>query len=194
MSRSVLVHGLSYGHDNSSLEAFIKQLNREVTHGIAVIGRHTTPDELRRLHDSGVRGIRLDLYSENATHNVRKQLDMLEFYAGIVAPFNWSVGFLQLEPSNWTRLSQLIPGLPVDVVVDHLALLKGRSMLSTGVKVSEQPGMEAVIQLLKGNNFWIKISAPYRISEDDPEYNDLKEVVRLLVNANPRRVVYGSDW
>jgi len=194
VTKSVLVHGLSYGHDNSSLESFIQQLDQGVTRGIAVIGRHTTDDELKRLHNCGVRGIRLDLYSEHAMRDLDKQLDMLKCYAEKVAPLNWSMGFLQLEPGNWAHLGKLIPNLPVDVVVDHQALLKSSSMLPADVTVAKQPGMEAILELMACGNFWIKISAPYRNSESDPHYDDLREVVRLLVDANPHRVVYGSDW
>lgn len=194
MTKSVLVHGLSYGHDNSSLEAFLSQLDPGVTRGIAVISRHTSDDELVRLHNCGVRGIRLDLYSEHAMRDLDKQLDMLTHYAERVAPFNWSIGFLQLEPENWAGLAKLIPSLPVDVVVDHQALLKSSSMLPADVTVVKQPGMQAILELLSCNNFWIKISAPYRNSQSDPHYDDLREVVRLLVDANPYRVVYGSDW
>jgi predicted TIM-barrel fold metal-dependent hydrolase len=165
-----------------------------VTRGIAVISRHVTDDELVRLHDCGIRGIRLDLYSEHAMRDLGKQLDMLKFYADRVVPLNWSIGFLQLEPSNWAQLSRLIPTLPVDVVVDHQALLKSRSMLPADITVADQPGMAAILELLAGGNFWVKISAPYRNSQEDPQYDDLQEVVRLLVDANPRRVVYGSDW
>lgn len=194
MTRSVLVHGLSYGHDNSSLEAFIQQLGPDVTRGVAVIHRHTTDDELKRLDCRGVRGIRLDLYSEHAMRDLDKQLDMLKHYAERIAPYNWSLGFLQLEPGHWAQLAKLIPSLPVDVVVDHQALLKSSSMLPTDVPVTKQPGMEAILKLLKSGNFWIKISAPYRNSESNPHYDDLHEVIRLLVDANPYRVVYGSDW
>lgn len=188
------MHGLSYGHDNSSLEAFIQQLGPDVTRGVAVLGRHTTDNELKRLNSCGVRGIRLDLYSEHAMRDLNKQLDMLRYYAERIAPYKWSMGFLQLEPGHWAPLAKLIPDLPVDVVVDHQALMKSSSMLPTNVPVAAQPGMEAILELLKCGNFWIKISAPYRNSESDPHYDDLHEVVRLLIDANPHRVVYGSDW
>jgi predicted TIM-barrel fold metal-dependent hydrolase len=39
----------------------------------------------------------------------------------------------------------------------------------------------------------MKLSAPYRVSED-PSYDDMKPLVRALVDANPNRVLYGSDW
>lgn len=67
-------------------------------------------------------------------------------------------------------------------------------MLPSDVEVSNQSGMEAILRLLKGNNFWVKISAPYQNSQEYPGYDDLRELVRLLVDANPRRVVFGSDW
>lgn len=185
---------MSYGHDNSSLEAFIRQLSQEVTRGIAVINRHTTDEELHRLHDCGVRGIRLDLYHDHAMRDLDKQMAMLSSYAQRIAPLGWSLGFLQLEPSHWEPLSRLIAELPVDVVVDHQALLKAKSMLPEGVTVADQPGMEAILRLLTSGNFWIKISAPYRASQLEPTYDDMREVVRLIVDANPRRVVYGSDW
>lgn len=80
-SKSVLVHGLSYGHDSSLLEAFIKQLDPDVTRGIAVMNRHTPDAQLQRFHDCGVRGIRLDLYHEQAMRDLDKQMEMLKFYA-----------------------------------------------------------------------------------------------------------------
>lgn len=190
----MLVHGLSYGHEGSSLEAFIKQLDPDVTRGIAVINRNTTDVELQRLHDCGVRGIRLDLYHEQAMRDLDKQIEMLRFYAQRVAPLGWSIAFLQLEPLHWEPLSRLIPELPVDVVVDHQALLKASSMLPADVTVAEQPGMEAMLRLLKCGNFWIKISAPYRSSQQKPDFNDMRELVRLLIDASSHRVVYGSDW
>jgi len=125
--------------------------------------------------------------------NLDKQIDMLKCYAERIAPFNWSIDFLQLEPWNWAHLAKLIPSLPVDVVVDNQALLKSSIMLPADMTVAKQPGMEAILGLMSCGNFWIKISAPYRDSESDPYYDDLREVVRLLVDANLHRVVYGSD-
>ena len=57
-----------------------------------------------------------------------------------------------------------------------------------------QPGFDAIISLLREGLLWVKLSAPYRVSELAPGYEDLKPVVRTLVGANPRRVLWGSDW
>lgn len=60
--------------------------------------------------------------------------------------------------------------------------------------VTCQPGLEDVIELVKSGALYIKLSAPYRISEQAPHYEDVKPLVRALVGANPRRVLWGSDW
>ena len=40
---------------------------------------------------------------------------------------------------------------------------------------------------------YVKISAPYRSSEL-PDYSDVAPVAKALIAANPRRILWGSDW
>lgn len=159
-----------------------------------MISKSTSDSEIEKLHECGIRGIRLDLYSEGAMHDLSKQEAMLKYYSERVRKWGWSMAFLQLEPHNWEPLSRLIPTLPVPIVTDHHALLKGQSMLPEGLPVLKQPGLEAILKMLKSGNFWIKLSAPYRSSEQAPHYEDMEALVRCLVAANPRRVLWGSDW
>ena len=194
MQYSVLVHGLSYGHDNSSLRAFLEQLDPARTRRVAVVNRQTSDVEIAQLHERGVRGIRLDLYAEQAMRDVDKQREMLSHYARRVSPWGWSCSFLQLEPSHWESLATVIPALPINIVVDHQALMKAPSMLPDGVTVQQQEGMAAIVQLLKCGNFWVKLSAPYRCSDASPGYDDMRDVVRVLVDANPQCLIWGSDW
>ena len=191
---SVLVHGLSYGHNSASLKAFMSQLDPAVTRGVAVINRQTSDAELADLHEHGVRGIRLDLYLESAMRDLEKQREMLMWYSERIKHLGWSVGFLQLEPRNWDGLATLIPKLPVNIVVDHHALMRGRSISEENASPLEQEGMATIVAMLKAGNFWVKLSAPYRCSEAAPHYDDMEEIVRHLVDANPRRLIWGSDW
>lgn len=175
------------------MKTFVSELGKEKTRGVAVIDRQTTDHQLEELLQCGVRGIRLDLYIEQAMRDAKKQKEMLIWYSDRIKHLGWSLGFLQLEPRNWHLLSEVIPTLPVHVVVDHYALMKAPSMLPAGMTVSEQEGMAAIVKLLKGGNFWVKLSAPYRCSEA-PLFDDMEELVKHLVRVNPRRVVWGSDW
>ena len=193
--RSVLVHGLSYGNDSTPIKLFLKDLDPAVTRGVAVIGAETSHAELQNLHDQGVRGIRLDFYSAGAMHNLEKQKEMLQYYADRIRPFGWSMGFLQLEPKNWESLAEIIPSLGVNVIVDHHALMKAPSMLAEGEDVMEQIGFRAILGLLaKADNFWVKLSAPYRCSSQTPGYDDMHALVRAFLDAKPKRLIWGSDW
>jgi hypothetical protein len=41
---------------------------------------------------------------------------------------------------------------------------------------------------------YVKISAPYRTSEKSPDFSDMAPLARLLVAANPDRILWGSNW
>lgn len=97
----------------------------------------------------------------------------------------------------------MVKNLATDLVADHFAGLRTKSLTNyiqrkaneteTDFDIYTQPGFAAVIELLQSGKLWVKLSAPYRVSED-PEYADMQPLVRALVEANPDRVVYGSDW
>ncbi|KAH6684796.1 hypothetical protein B0J14DRAFT_18993 [Halenospora varia] len=194
ITSSILTHGLSYGDDCSSLRSFIKRLGTSVTRGCAVINEQTTDDEIDELHASGTRGIRLDLYRYGAMVDLEKQKEVLQMYAQRIRAKGWFLEFLQINPTNWLPLGRIIPPLGVQVVTDHHGLLKARSMLPADVGVLRQPGFSEMTSLLETGSFWIKLSAPYRSSTKAPYYDDMKPIVLALVNANPRRVLWGSDW
>ena len=189
-----MTHGLSYGDDCSSLISFIETLGRAVTRGCAVINEETTDNEIDRLHQSGVCGIRLDLYRYGAMEDLEKQKKLLHLYADRVRSKGWFLEFLQINPANWAPLTASITSLGIHVVTDHHALLKARSMLPSSVEVLDQPGFAEITTLLKSGKFWIKLSAPYRSSLERPYYKDMEPIVLALVNANPHRVLWGSDW
>ena len=106
-----------------------------------MINEETSDAEIESLHNSGVRGIRLDLYGYNAMEDIDKQIHVLELYASRVGPKVWFLEFLQLNQANWAPLGKIIPSLAIQVVIDHHTLLKARSMLPVGVDVLSQPGL-----------------------------------------------------
>lgn len=202
ITHSVLTHGLSYGSDCSSLTTFLEELGTVCTKGISVIDPETTSiAELSRMHDAGVRGIRVNLYRYGAMHDLEKQKATLRAHARCIANFRgWTMAFTHVHPEFWAELCPVIESevaiRGIRLVTDHFALLKGASMLREDQASSPltQPGFEAIISLVRDGLLWVKISAPYRVSNLSPTFDDLKPLVRALVDANPRRILYGSDW
>ena len=120
-------------------------------------------------------------------------------YGERVASVGWGLSIYHPHPEYYPTLSPLIREIKTPVVIDHFGGLKTASLLKfMGIDTKDfdpktQPGMDAICSMLTDGCLWIKLSAPYRVSED-PTYQDMEPIVRTLVNANPDRVLYGSDW
>jgi len=50
-----------------------------------------------------------------------------------------------------------------------------------------------LLALLRSGKVYVKISAPYRISLE-PHYPDAAPLARAMIDANPDRIVWGTDW
>ena len=105
-------------------------------------------------------------------------------------------------PEFWRELApvveeQLVPA-GIRLVTDHFALRKGASMLGQEPNdenvARQQPGFKEILDLVRAGHLYVKISAPYRVNNQAPGYEDLKPLVRALVDANPQRALWGSDW
>ncbi|OJJ58092.1 hypothetical protein ASPSYDRAFT_204007 [Aspergillus sydowii CBS 593.65] len=203
LTNSVLTHGLTYGTDCTCLSSCISELGANVTRGIGVIDPKTvTPKQLQEMHDSGVRGIRVNLYHYSAMHDLELQKMVLREHAqAIKSQFPaWTMAFTHLHPEFWAELkpiiTQEIVPLGGRIVTDHFALLKGASMLPPKLKgdILLQEGFQDLLDLVRDGSLYIKISAPYRVSKEAPEFNDLRPLVRAFIDANPQQVLWGSDW
>lgn len=203
ITHSVLTHGLSYGADSSCLTTFTADLGRNITKGIAVIDPETvTPAELAEMHANGIRGIRVNVYEYNAMHDVELQKLALMAHARALEGHctGWNMAFTHTHPEFWGELKpvivQEIVPKGIFIVTDHFALLKGASMLPVECEgdVTRQEGFDDIMDLVRAGNLFVKISAPYRISTQAPEFADLKPLVRALFDANPRQLLWGSDW
>ncbi|KAK6815060.1 hypothetical protein RU639_008530 [Aspergillus parasiticus] len=202
-----IAHGLSYGPDCRSLLYYLKQFQGQAR-GICVLDLEAVSDELLDVyHAAGVRSVRLDLFRHKAMDNVQIQAELIEATSQRLAKWGrpgWSIQIQQPHLEFWPRLRDVVDRSPVPVVVDHFALIAGSSYrvndyvtnIQDGSYLAEGEciGLAALRETLRNGNLWMKISAPYRCSNLAPGYDDLRWLVRCFVDANPRRVVWGSDW
>jgi predicted TIM-barrel fold metal-dependent hydrolase len=152
--------------------------------GVAVIDDATSDAMLDDMHKVGIRGVRVNLesYGENDPAVVVRHL---RHAAERVARLGWHV-------QAYTNLAILAPladtimKLPVTLVVDHF----GRPKAAEGVT---QPGFAEFLALLTSGKIYVKISAPYRVSQL-PNYPDAAPIARAMITANPDRILWGSDW
>jgi predicted TIM-barrel fold metal-dependent hydrolase len=57
------------------------------------------------------------------------------------------------------------------------------------------PGFQALLELARGGNTWIKISGANRVSRGDlPPYDDVQPMAQALIAAAPQHIMWGTDW
>ncbi|MDP9962887.1 putative TIM-barrel fold metal-dependent hydrolase [Variovorax paradoxus] len=186
IDRAVVVQASPQGTDNGclldALEA-IGMAGREVR-GVAVVGEDVSRAELEALRSGGVRGLRVNLESHGHSNAVEARRKLL-----VQARLAADLGLHLQMYTNLGMVKAVAPTLkelPVPVVIDHFALASPRLG-------QDQDGLRQLSQLLESGRVYLKVSAPYRILERfDAEEG--RWLVRMLVDANPERLLWGTDW
>ena len=183
--RVVIVNPSVYGTDNSCTLDAAKRLGSSAR-AIAVIDEKTPDAALDEMDRVGVRGIRVNLETRGQTDPaLAHQL----FQAGverIKQRKNWHMQ-VYARLSVIEAIQDAIKAAPMPVVLDHFA----------GAKAAlgpAQPGFATVLQLLRSGVVYVKISGAYRSSILAPDYPDVVPLAQALIAANPRRILWGTDW
>jgi len=180
IERAVIVQPSVHGTDNKVTLDAIAGYGPDAR-GIAVVDTDVSERELQRLHDGGIRGVRLNLLFGGGVG-----LNALEPLAQRIADLGWHVQLL-LDARDLVNLAPRLRSLPVPVVVDHMGHMK------TGHGI-DHPGFQALLELARDGICWIKLSGNYRVSSDGPPYRDAIPFARALIEAAPQHMVWGTDW
>ena len=185
IERAVIVQPSVYGTDNSCTLDAIRQIGAS-SRGVAVIDDTITDAQLDAMHETGIRGIRLNLETgreENAPAAIR----LFRNAAGRMKRRNhWHIQ-IYTRPSIIAAIGDEVAASPVPVVFDHF----GGAQAALG---PNQPGFDALLALVQSGKAFVKLSAPYRASKLAPDYPDVAPLAKALVAANPARMLWGTDW
>jgi predicted TIM-barrel fold metal-dependent hydrolase len=181
VERAVIVQPSVYMTDNTRLLAALRESTDFPLRGIAVVNDRVTDEELRVMHEAGVRGLRVNLRVKNGASG-----DMAPQLARRIAPTGWHLQ-VRVDPKDFASARSLIETLPVDVVIDHI----GGVPAGKGLDGEE---FRMLLDLVSSGRCWVKLSAPMRMSEQEFPYSDVTPFVRALVAAAPDRMVWATDW
>ena len=183
VDRNVIVQATCHGADNSALVDALRAAG-ERARGVATVRAAVPDEELARLHEAGVRGVRFNF--------VRRLADPKPdaYYRGIVervAALGWHV-VVYFEAADLAERWSFLTSLPTTVVVDHM----GRPDVTRPV---EGPEFGLFLRLMRDHpQFWAKVSCPDRLTVTGPPYDDVVPFARAVVEAFPDRVLWGTDW
>jgi 2-pyrone-4,6-dicarboxylate lactonase len=183
LERTVFVQASGHGTDNRAMLAALEQAGVR-GRGVAVVAPHTPLADLQRMHKTGVRGVRLNLYTL-PDRRAGDVTDLLRAYERLVAPLGWHLQ-LFCTPHALLTLAPALERCSVPVVIDHMG------MPNAGLGTDQQV-FHTVLQLVS-KHAWVKIAGADRITQTTYNLRDAIPFMRALVQAAPQRVVWGSDW
>jgi len=182
IENSVVVQPSTYGINNDFICAQVEALG-ENGRGIAVTDMTTSDADLEKLNKAGYKGTRFNVAASGGT-----PLSELAPVAERIAPMGWNIQFFLQVSKSMVELQDQISRLPVPVVIDHM----GAPDLSVGGP--EQPGFQALINLLKEGNTYVKLCGAYRLDFTGNPWPTADPFARALIEAAPEQCVWGSDW
>jgi len=184
IDRVVIVQPSVYGTDNSATLFGIKVRGKNAR-GIAVIDEKTSDSALESMGKAGIRGIRLNL--ANAGQNdpeVGRQ--RFRTAADRMKNRGWHIQmFTSLAVIS--GIKDLVRDSPVPVVFDHFAGADAALGL-------QQPGLADLLELVHSGKAYVKITAAYRASTQEPDYANVAPLAKTLIAANADRILWGTDW
>jgi predicted TIM-barrel fold metal-dependent hydrolase len=187
VDRAVLVQPSVYGTDNRAMLAALNQYPNQFR-GVAVISSNpndTTDQQLESLHRAGVRGIRCNVV-DVADPLAGLPIENLKTLAKKIQPFGWHLELL-MHVNEYPNLPKTFESFPVDLVFGHF----GYSHAKHGVN---DKGFQGLLTLLKNGQAWVKMTGPYRICDSNLPYTDMRPLNDVVIEANPKRLIWGSDW
>ena len=181
ISRGVLVQPSVYGFDNSCLINALKVAGKQFR-GVAVVSPDCEDDELERLHEAGIRGLRINIvFGSGASMEAARTLSQR------IKCLGWHLQIL-VDVSQFTGLTQFVRSLQVPVVIDHMGHVPADIALNNS-------GFLELLELLGEQECWVKLSGSYRMTRQTiPPYSDIVSIAKALVSAGPTRCVWATDW
>ncbi|WP_120077270.1 amidohydrolase family protein [Aurantiacibacter odishensis] len=185
--KNVIVQASCHGTDNAAtLDAIAKSNGK--ARGVAVVDPAISDDDLAKLHDGGIRGIRFN-FLKRLVDNAPKD-KFLEVANRL--PKGWHV-VIYFEADILEEMKPFMAAIPVPIVIDHM----GRPDVTQG---PDGPDMRAFRALLDSRkDIWFKPTCPDRLDaikeggKGDP-WDNFAAAVAPLVADYPDRCIWGTDW
>jgi predicted TIM-barrel fold metal-dependent hydrolase len=183
VSRAVLVQPSAYGTDNT---AMLDAVSRDPVNRRAVVAVTATVSdgELRSFHAAGARGIRVNLVDPGGMPF--DSLADVGRFAERLAPMGWHVEYL-VHVHDFPQIDALAQ-MPVETVVGHFGYMPA-------IRGIDDSGYRRFLKLFEGGRIWVKMTAAYRITaREQMPYDDIAPYARVLREARPDRLIWGTDW
>jgi 2-pyrone-4,6-dicarboxylate lactonase len=182
LTRAILVQASCHGTDNSAMLDAMKW-SKGAWRGVAMVSKDVADQELTTLHEAGARGVRFNFVAHLGG---APDLKNVEAVIRRVTPLGWHVQ-LHLDAHDIETYRDFLERLRVPFIIDHMGRVEAKHGL-------EQKPFRELLELMKNELAWIKVSGPERISTAGKPFHDAIPFARALIAAAPDRVLWGTDF
>jgi len=168
-----------YGDYNDYTLEVLRQHQR--LRATVIIQPETGLDEMRRMQECGVVGVRLQFRSVTTPPDLGSE--RYQKFLRNAAELDWHIHL----HDEGERLPAYIPHIEasgVKLVIDHF----GRPVKGDGLN---SRGFQEVLRAVQRGNTWVKLSAAFRLESLDAAK---QYAAVLLREAGTERLLWGSDW
>jgi predicted TIM-barrel fold metal-dependent hydrolase len=151
--------------------------------GVIRANNELTPEEVKRLHDGGIRGLRFPFAAV-----VRRTFDEKQVRHNVarIEAASWFAEF-QIDGNALEQHAELIAGVPVPVMIDEFGGVQPKHGL-------DQPSFRILLDLLARKNIWLKLTCADRFLREGTRYEDIVAMSRAVIAKAPERIIWGTDW
>jgi predicted TIM-barrel fold metal-dependent hydrolase len=184
VTRFVIVQPSFYGPDNTVLLESLDVLGPR-GRGVAVIDpAETSKTTLEDYAARGVRGLRINLYSPGkaAPGQLAREFRAM---ANVAGTMDWHVEVIA-PIAILAEAATLLVRTEVTMVIDHYGIY--------GHSRPDSAAARVMLELLELPHVWMKLSAPYRVSDDPLETRPDPAWLAAILECARERCVWGSDW
>ena len=184
MQRAVIVSAGGYGASSRHLESVLNRFGDRFR-GIVLPPPDLKLSEVSRLHDLGVRGVRMFAGPPRHEWSHLPGIDLR--IAKLVHDQGWHVQYQSLERGYLVEVADELLAMPNPIVLDHFGALEARAG-------TDSAAFRTVLRMLETGKTWLKMSGPMRCTDDDFPYASIAPFAKILVRHAPERLLWGSDW
>ncbi|MEL6463438.1 MAG: amidohydrolase family protein [Pseudomonadota bacterium] len=176
-THSLIVHSILYGTDNTVTLEAVRTMGKGFK-GVGLLPDGAPAKDIKHFADNSIVAVRL-----NYVHGGVLTWDGAKAMAPALADHGMHIQMLLHADKHIAELADDIRTLPVPLVIDHCGW-------PTTLDATT-PAIDTLCALLAEGHAYVKLSAPYRLTDDITATHPL---MRRLIDANPDACLWGSDW
>ena len=177
-TRTVFVQSKLYGADNAVTVETVRRMG-DMARAVILVDEDVSDGSLEHFAREGVVAIRAHVGPRGIL-----DWDGAKAVAPRLAEHGMDLQVLVGDSARVEGIASDLSAMAVDVVIDHCGMPEMPSV--------DAPGMDALRRALGTGRTWVKLSGLYRFTTK--HYEETDALVASLVEANPERCLWGSDW